>query len=122
MSPSRHSEDEESVQLNQGQFKSQVNADESGPSAFMNPTFDQSTFIDSFNTLALQQKLNQRKNHKLYQILAQLTGKIDDMSTRTNVNGPSANNGEDKSSPIHDGKGEDVTSGGRSENDEDEDE
>ena len=88
----------------------------------MNPTFDQSTFIDSFNTLALQQKLNQRKNHQLYQILAQLTEKIDDLSTRTNVNGASANNGEDKSSPGHDGEGEDVTTGDMSENDEDEDE
>ena len=90
VSPSRHSEDEEFVQLNKGQFRSQENADESGPSAFMNPTFDHSTFIDSFNTLALQQKPNQRKNHQLYQILAQLTENIDDLSTRTNVNGPSA--------------------------------
>ena len=56
-SPSRHSEDEELVKLNQGRFGSQENADESGPSAFENPTFVQSNLIDSFNNLALQQKL-----------------------------------------------------------------
>ncbi len=58
VSPSRHSEDEEFVQLNQGQFGSQEIADEGGPSAFVNnPTFDLSTIVDSFNTLALRQKL-----------------------------------------------------------------
>ncbi len=57
VSPSRYSEDEELVQLNQGRFGSQENADESGPSAFDNPTFDKSNFIDSYNNLALQQKL-----------------------------------------------------------------
>ncbi len=54
--------------------------------------------------------------------MAKLTEKIDDLSTRANVNGASANNGEDKSSPSHDGEGEDITIGGRSKNDEDEDE
>ena len=94
VSPSRHSEDEELVQLNQGRFGSQENADESGPSAFENPTFVQSNLIESFHNLALQQKLQQRKNHQLYQLLAKLSEKIDDMSTR-NVNGASANNRED---------------------------
>ena len=104
MSPSRHSEDEELVQLNQGQSGSQENADESGPSAFDNPTFDQPNFSDSFNNLALQQKHQQRQNQQLYQMVARLSEKIDDLSTR-NVNGASANNGEDNSSPSHDGEG-----------------
>ena len=122
VSPSRHSEDEEFVQLNQGQFGSQGNDDESGPSAFVNnPTFDLSTVADSFNTIALQQKLQQQKNHQLYQLLAKLTEKIDDLTTR-NDNGASANNGEENSSPSHEGEGDDVTTGDKSEYDDEEDE
>ncbi len=53
--------------------------------------------------------------------MAKLLEKIDDLSTR-NVNGASSNNGEDNSSLSHDGEGDDVTTGDRSENDDDEDE
>ena len=120
MSPSRHSEDDVLVQQNQGQSGSQENANESGPSAFDNPTFDQSNFVESFNNLALQQEHQQRQNQQLYQLVAKLSEKIDDLSIR-NL-GASANNGLDNSSPSHDGEGDNVTTGDRSENDDDEDE
>ena len=53
--------------------------------------------------------------------MAKLTEKIDDLSTRDD-NGASANNGEENSSPSHDGEGDEVTTGDKSENEDDEDE
>ncbi len=53
-------------------------------------------------------------------MLAKLSEKIDDLSTR-NVNGALANNGEDNSSPNHDGEGDDFITCDKSENDDDED-
>ena len=119
-SPSRHSEDEVPIQLNQGQSGGQENADESGPSAFDNPVFDESNVVESFHSLALQQKQQQRQNQQLFQLVAKLSEKIDDLAIR-NRNGTSTNNGYDNSSPSHDGERDNVTTGDRSENNDDED-
>ena len=54
-------------------------------------------------------------------MVAKLSEKIDDLSTR-NVNGTSTNNEEDNSSHCHDGERDDVTLGDRGENNDDEDE
>ena len=119
-SPSRHSEDEVPIQLNQGQSGGQENADESGPSAIDNPVFDESNVVESFHSLALQQKQQQRQNQQLFQLVAKLSEKIDDLAIR-NINGTSTNNGYDNSSPSHDGERDNVTTGDMSENNDDED-
>jgi len=64
VSPPRHSEEKEYVQLNWGHYEEPIGPygilettdERTWPSPFDNPTFDPSTIVDSFNNLALHQK------------------------------------------------------------------
>jgi hypothetical protein len=82
--------------------------------------FDESNVVESFHSLALQQKQQQRQNQQLFQLVAKLSEKIDDLAIG-NRNRTSTNNGYDNSSPSHDGERDNVTTGDRSENNDDED-
>ncbi len=76
-SPIPTSFDDESILLNQqgqniqGPFGVLDQREEAGTSQFSNPTFDPTTLIDAFQSIALQQKDHRRANQQLYHLVGE---------------------------------------------------
>ena len=94
-SPIPSSFDDESILLNQqgqniqGSYGILEQREEAGTSQFSNATFDPTTLIDAFQSIALQQRDQHRANQHLYHLVATMSEKVDDL-IRLNT-GPSEN-------------------------------
>ena len=81
-SPGSASFDDASLQLNQGQPENRDSDREASTSNVNNPAFDQLTLIEAFNNIALQQRDQQRANQQLYHLVATLSEKVDELSSK----------------------------------------
>ena len=85
-SPIPASFDDDSILMNQqgqnmqGPYGILAQREEAGTSQFVNPTSDPTTLIDAFQSIALQQRDQQRANQQLYHLVATLSEKVDDLN------------------------------------------
>ena len=83
-SPGLSSFDDENIQLNRrGQAGSLEKDRKTGTSQYSNPTFDPSTFVVAFQSIAKQQVDQQLANQQLYRVVATLSDKVDDLGRRS---------------------------------------
>ena len=105
-SPGPSSFDDDSILLNQQGLARSLEQDrETGTSHYSNPTFDPSTFVTAFQSIAKQQVDQQLANQQLFRLVASLADKVDDLGRRSIAN-DEENKGEEISAPCHIDEGE----------------
>ena len=91
----------------QGPYGILEQREEADTSLSSNPTFDPTTLIDAFQSIALQQRDQQRANQQLYHLVATLSEKVDDLNMK-NTEPIENEEGEESARPQSD-DGENVT-------------